>query len=66
MRRIPNILEAYHNGDTFSNEEAIALRDAMKAASDANYNLGIRFKITANECSRVYDRLIDICKARGI
>ncbi len=66
MRRVPEILEAYHEGNRFSDEEAIALRDAMKKASDANYELGSRFRIVANECSRIHDRLTDICKARGI
>jgi hypothetical protein len=66
MRKISDIYTAFLNGDKFSNEEAIALRDQFKLTVCACLPLGDRFRLAFIEANMNYLRLNDICRARGI
>jgi len=60
------IYEAMINGDSYSDKEAIEMRDHFKLVADACHELGNRFYFPFKEANHEYFRLIDVCKARGL
>jgi len=66
MRKISDIYEALTNGDSYTDEEAIALRNTFKDAADACFKLGSTFKLAFVVANSRYLYLCDVCKARNI
>jgi len=66
MRRKATIYHEMLLGNSYSNEEAIAMRDHFKMTADLCYDLGPRFILAALEADYQYTRLKDVCVARGI
>lgn len=66
MRRISECYSAFVEGESLTNEECIALRNAMKDAADSCFELGERFRLSFEEANERYLRLADICRAREI
>ena len=66
VRTKRKIYEQMLLGNTYTNAEAIMMRDHFKIVADACDELGPRFYMAFREAYDQYLRLVDVCKARGI
>ena len=66
MRLKSKIYEQMLLGDSYTNEEAVAMMKHFKLVADSCHELGPRFHFAFREANDQYLKLRDVCKARGI
>jgi len=66
MRTLKDIYDAMIHGDSYTNSEAIALRDHMQLVAKATLQLGPVFHLAHKEANEKFWLLSDVCQARGI
>ena len=66
MRRLAECYDIFQRGDTLTDEEVLALREAFNNARNATCVLGPRFYIAFSEANTRYNDLDYIARARGI
>lgn len=60
------IYKAMINGDSYTDKEALEMRDHFKLVADACHELGERFYFPFKEANQEYCRMVDVCNARGL
>ena len=66
MRHMKKLVEAFNQGTRITNDELVALRDAMKVAAEALIGLGPYFATAYKEANMIHIRTEEFCVARGI
>lgn len=60
------IYKAMINGDSYTDAEALEMRDHFELVANACHELGERFYFAFREANQEYFRLNDVCRARGL